>query len=306
MKSAAKTGFITNATINEANSVAISVMGKYRMNSPMMPGQNMSGTNGATLTSVPLNTGKKTSPAAFFTAKLMGMFSSWKIRCVFSMTTIASSTTMPNASRKANMTTVLSVNLRSGKTKAKAEMITNAMNADSGTESPTNSASVVPMKNMSTNTTNTKPRITVATKSLSVFWVSFDWSPVTVTVKPSGNLVALYSLMISSIFSDAVIRFSPPRLITLSESTALPSSRAKSCFSLKLSSTSAISFRNLALPRDERTTTLRIWFTSLNSPVTRNVRRTPFTFSSPPDTLMFSAAMACEISLKVMPEACIL
>jgi hypothetical protein len=43
---------------------------RYFMNSPMMPGQNKSGTNGATFTSVPLSTGKNTSPEAFFTASL--------------------------------------------------------------------------------------------------------------------------------------------------------------------------------------------------------------------------------------------
>ena len=50
------------------------------MNLPMMPGQNNSGTNGASVVNVPENTGKKTSPVACFAAFLIGTLPLSKIR----------------------------------------------------------------------------------------------------------------------------------------------------------------------------------------------------------------------------------
>src|SRR6218665_14540 len=74
IKSAAKTGLIIWATSNEASKATIKVMGKYTMNSPMMPGQNAKGMKGASTTSVPVSTGTNTSPAANFAALRMGTF----------------------------------------------------------------------------------------------------------------------------------------------------------------------------------------------------------------------------------------
>jgi hypothetical protein len=59
---------------------------------------------------VPENTGRNTSPAAILAASLIGTFPLAKIRCVFSITTMASSTTIPSASRKENSTIMFSVN----------------------------------------------------------------------------------------------------------------------------------------------------------------------------------------------------
>jgi hypothetical protein len=51
-KRAHSTGLKTIATSSEASSVMITVMGRYFMNSPMMPGQKMSGANATTVVSV--------------------------------------------------------------------------------------------------------------------------------------------------------------------------------------------------------------------------------------------------------------
>ena len=64
MKSTANTGFMINATIKDAVNVKMSIVGKYIMNLPIMPGQNNNGKNGASVVSVPANTGINTSPAA--------------------------------------------------------------------------------------------------------------------------------------------------------------------------------------------------------------------------------------------------
>src|SRR4051794_9790583 len=64
IKSTANTGFIINATINDAVNVKMSMVGKYIMNLPMMPGQNSNGKNGHNVVSVPARTGTNISPAA--------------------------------------------------------------------------------------------------------------------------------------------------------------------------------------------------------------------------------------------------
>ncbi len=46
-----------SATTSDADSVAISVIGRYFMNSPTMPGQNSSGENAATRVAVAAITG---------------------------------------------------------------------------------------------------------------------------------------------------------------------------------------------------------------------------------------------------------
>ncbi len=53
-----------NATISEAASVNMSMVGRYIMNLPIMPGQKNKGKNGASVVNVPANTGTNTSPAA--------------------------------------------------------------------------------------------------------------------------------------------------------------------------------------------------------------------------------------------------
>ena len=60
-----------NATISEAANVKISIVGRYTMNLPMMPGQNSRGKKGANVVTVPANTGMNTSPAAMRAAMLV-------------------------------------------------------------------------------------------------------------------------------------------------------------------------------------------------------------------------------------------
>ncbi|HNL07745.1 MAG TPA: hypothetical protein PKH93_09235, partial [Chitinophagales bacterium] len=64
MNDAANTGLMTNATINDAKRVMMSVTGRKNMNFPIMPCQKAKGTKGARVVSVPAKTGTKISPAA--------------------------------------------------------------------------------------------------------------------------------------------------------------------------------------------------------------------------------------------------
>src|SRR6201996_6074083 len=98
------------ATTSDANKVIISVIGRKNIKGPIKLFQNAKGTNGAKVVMVPENTGINTSPAAILAALVIGIAPLAKIRCVFSITTIASSTTIPSASKNENNTIILSVN----------------------------------------------------------------------------------------------------------------------------------------------------------------------------------------------------
>ena len=171
-----------NATKREAPSVIMRVIGRFFMNLPITPGQNNNGKKGANVVSVPANTGRNTSPAANLAAWLSGKSYLLKIRCVFSITTIASSTTIPSANNSENNTIMFIVIPRPGINKKATSVV-------SGTESPTKKALVKPMKNINTNTTKIKPRITVFNRSCNCTLVCSDVSPVTFIFNPCGNLV---------------------------------------------------------------------------------------------------------------------
>ena len=128
------------------------------MNLPMIPGQNASGINGESVVSVPESTGRKTSPVAILAALMIGTFPLAKMRCVFSITTIASSTTIPSASKKLKSTIMLSENPIVGITK-------NARKHESGTDSATKNAFVTPIKNISTTNTRMNPMMMVLMRS---------------------------------------------------------------------------------------------------------------------------------------------
>ena len=84
----------------------MSMAGKYTINFPIIPGQNNKGKKGAKVVMVPAKTGIKTSPAAIF-AEVVAVnlpFPCTKIRCVFSITTMASSTIIPKPNNRANNT----------------------------------------------------------------------------------------------------------------------------------------------------------------------------------------------------------
>ena len=137
------------------------------MNLPITPGQNAKGTKGASVVMVPEKTGKNTSPVACFAACLIGIFPLPKIRWVFSITTIASSTTIPNASKKENNTIMFMVKPILG-------IIINAMAIDNGTDNATNMALVKPIKNIKIMVTKTKPITMVLIKSCNVSLVLAD------------------------------------------------------------------------------------------------------------------------------------
>ena len=136
----------------------IKVTGRKYMNLPTTPCQNANGKNGASVVSVPDKTGRNTSPAAFFAESTIPNPSSWKIRWVFSITTMASSTTIPKASKKENRTIKFRLKPILG-------MIKNATKHDNGTDSPTKIALVAPMKNIRIRVTRINPMIMVLIKS---------------------------------------------------------------------------------------------------------------------------------------------
>ena len=132
---------------------------------------------------------------------------------------MASSTTIPNASRKENNTIMFKVKPMVGRNM-------NAMKDAIGTDKPTNKALVVPRKNISTNVTRMNPRIMEFTRSDKVFLVVEDWSPVMVSLTFSGKSFLIVLFVISRILSEASTRFSPLRLITFKVITGFPSKRA--------------------------------------------------------------------------------
>ena len=80
------------------------------------------------------------------------------------MTTIASSTTIPSAKIKANITSIFIVKPIKGRTRY-------AMAIDKGTAKATNIAFTIPMKNIRTMITKRNPRIIVLFNSFTVFLV---------------------------------------------------------------------------------------------------------------------------------------
>ena len=128
------------------------------MNLPMIPGQNNNGKNGAKVVMVPANTGINTSPAAIL-AEVVAVnlpLPCTKIRWVFSITTMASSTIMPSPNKRANSTIKFKVILVPIN-KLPAGKNTKATNILNGTDKATKKALVTPIKNMRTINTKINP-----------------------------------------------------------------------------------------------------------------------------------------------------
>ena len=87
------------------------------------------------------------------------------MRCVFSITTIASSTIIPKPKSKPNRTIKFSVTLVPTIASAMGKNM-NATNTLKGTLNATKNALVTPIKNISTSNTKTKPMTIVFTRSL--------------------------------------------------------------------------------------------------------------------------------------------
>jgi hypothetical protein len=125
------------------------VMGRYFMNSPIMPGQKSSGTNTITVAVVAAMIGMVTSPTARRVAFMAGSpLVMW--RWMFSTITIPSSTKRPSARIRAKSTIMFSVT-------PNALSSVKEMNMDMGIAKPTNSALRRPRKSMSTPTTRITP-----------------------------------------------------------------------------------------------------------------------------------------------------
>ena len=128
------------------------------MNLPMIPGQNNNGKNGAKVVMVPANTGINTSPAAIL-AEVVAVslpLPCTKVRWVFSITTMASSTIIPNPNKRANSTIKFKVILVPIN-KLPAGKNTKATNILNGTDKATKKAFVTPIKNINTINTNINP-----------------------------------------------------------------------------------------------------------------------------------------------------
>ena len=236
IKSTAKTGFIINATIKEAVKVKINMAGKYTMNLPIIPGQNNKGKNGASVVTVPANTGINTSPAAILAEVVAVSFPrpSTKILCVFSITTIASSTIIPKPNRSANKTIKFKVIL-APITNSPAGKNTKATNILNGTDKATKKAFVIPIKNINTTSTNTKPITMEFTNSVNELFVLILWSPEIDVFKSLGKKEACASATTRFTSSEVSIRFSPLLLIIFKVNTFMPSRRAKLSFSFTVS-----------------------------------------------------------------------
>ena len=143
------TGLKTSATKSEATRVTITVMGRYFMNSPMMPGQKTRGPKAQIVVSVEAITGAVTwlVPCSAASVRLMPMP---RCRKMFSTTTIALSTSMPSARISEKSTTMFSV-MPIARSTMKLSSI------EKGIAEPTKSEFVQPRKRKSTATTRIRP-----------------------------------------------------------------------------------------------------------------------------------------------------
>ncbi len=106
--SAPNVGVKISAEISEAESVAISVIGRYFMNWPTIPGQKSKGEKAAIRVSVAATTGPDMRLAAKAYASF-GFMPSAIRRSANSATMMASSTSMPTARMRLNSTTMFIV-----------------------------------------------------------------------------------------------------------------------------------------------------------------------------------------------------
>ena len=106
IQSAVSTGFTTNATNRDEESTIISVIGRYLKNSPIKLGQNINGTNAATVVAVDAIIAVATSPVPSLDASSLDLPFSENCRYTFSTITIPLSTNIPNASINENNTII--------------------------------------------------------------------------------------------------------------------------------------------------------------------------------------------------------
>ena len=143
------------------------------------------------------------------------------IRCVFSITTMASSTIIPSPNNSAKSTMKFRVTLEPV-IKSAAGKKRKATNMLSGTDNATKNALVTPIKNMRISKTNINPITMELTKSLKEVLVALLASPVMTTSRFFGRTVACISATIFFTPSEVSIRFSPALLIICSVTTFFP------------------------------------------------------------------------------------
>ena len=153
------------------------------MKAPMIPGQNMSGMNTATVVAVDPMIGQATSPIPFLAARI-GDWPSLIKRCVFSITTMPLSTNMPNASTRLKSTIMFNVMPMMLST-AKLSIMLNGM------ATPTKMALRNPRKNISTPTTSRIPKMMLFSSSSTCVRVWSLMSPVMLTFRSRGKTWAL-------------------------------------------------------------------------------------------------------------------
>ena len=168
IKTANKTGVITKATNKEEPKTIISVIGKYCINSPIIPGHKARGTKAANVVAVEAIIGQATSPTPFFVASIAPNPSSIN-RYTFSTTTIPLSTNIPRAKTKENNTIIFKL------TPAEFNII-NDKNIENGIAIPTKRAFLSPKKKSKTNTTRITPKTIEFSKLLTCERIIIDWS----------------------------------------------------------------------------------------------------------------------------------
>src|SRR4030042_565871 len=151
MNIAPSAGFITIATKSEDERPIMTVMGRYFMNSPIIPVQNRSGKNAASVVRVEDTTAGPTSTVALTVACSLGTPCSMK-RYMFSTMTMASSTTRPITRVREKSTIMLSV--------MPMELsVIKVINIEKGIAMLTRMAFLMPITKKRTATTSIKPVI---------------------------------------------------------------------------------------------------------------------------------------------------
>ena len=181
------------------------------MNLPMIPGQNNKGKKGARVVTVPESTGTKTSPAAIFAARTIGTFPLPNIRCVFSITTMASSTIIPNPNNNANNTIKLSVTFVPTIKSARWQKHKCNEYTQRHTQGHKEGIGHSHKEHQHINT-RIKPITIVLISSLKEVLCLHTLVTGNTTSRSFGNYVLFISSTIAFTFSEVLIRFSPARL----------------------------------------------------------------------------------------------
>ncbi len=88
------------------------------------------------------------------------------------------------------------------------------INIDSGIAIPTKRAFLIPKKNSKTTTTKITPSMILFSRSDTIVLVSLVMSLVLEILRLEGKIFFLASAIITSICSEASIKFSPPLFVT--------------------------------------------------------------------------------------------